>query len=234
MSADNSVTHWIGELQCAAIARRPSISGRLILTCPCAACRPQASRPAVAGSRSGRCRTERVHSAFRGIEAGALSVPRRSRRSLAAAHGDHGPQGVAHGRSEGRQQRRRQPDDSHPGRRARRRGRGHRADFVLREPTPEFAAEVAEQCQRLLDDLPDEDLRRIAVWKMEGHSNEEIAAELQFATRTIERKSARWFAAFGRRPIPKPRVFKRFSTAPLAHELSKLRSATLRESPLAD
>ena len=59
---------------------------------------------------------------------------------------------------------------------------------LSREPTPEFAAEVAEQCRRLLNDLPDDDFRRIAVWRMEGYSNEEIAARLQCASRTIERK----------------------------------------------
>ena len=60
--------------------------------------------------------------------------------------------------------------------------------ILSREPTPEFAAEVAEECQRLLEDLPDDDLRRVAVCKMDGLSNDEIAAELQCATRTVERK----------------------------------------------
>jgi DNA-directed RNA polymerase specialized sigma24 family protein len=57
-----------------------------------------------------------------------------------------------------------------------------------REPTPEFAAEVAEQFRQLLDRLGDEDLRRIAVWKMEGDTVEEIAARLGCAPRTVERK----------------------------------------------
>src|SRR5262245_12767119 len=39
---------------------------------------------------------------------------------------------------------------------------------VGEEPTPEFAAQVAEQYQRLLDLLGDDTLRRVAVWKMEG------------------------------------------------------------------
>ncbi len=56
------------------------------------------------------------------------------------------------------------------------------------EPTPEFAAHVAEECGRLLDMLNDETLRTIALAKMEGYSNDEIAARLDVKTRTIERK----------------------------------------------
>src|SRR5262245_52565771 len=40
--------------------------------------------------------------------------------------------------------------------------------IIGREPTPAFAAEVAEQCQRLLDRLGDDELRAVALWKMEG------------------------------------------------------------------
>jgi DNA-directed RNA polymerase specialized sigma24 family protein len=54
------------------------------------------------------------------------------------------------------------------------------------EPTPAFAAQVAEQCQQLLDQLGDDALRSIAVWKMEGHTNEEIAAKLDCSLSTIE------------------------------------------------
>jgi DNA-directed RNA polymerase specialized sigma24 family protein len=56
------------------------------------------------------------------------------------------------------------------------------------EPTPEFAAQVAEEFQRLLDRLDDAGLRTVAVWKMEGYTNEEIAAKLDCAPRTVERK----------------------------------------------
>jgi DNA-directed RNA polymerase specialized sigma24 family protein len=38
--------------------------------------------------------------------------------------------------------------------------------IVGAEPTPEFAAQVAEEYQRLLDLLGDETLCRVAVWKM--------------------------------------------------------------------
>ena len=46
------------------------------------------------------------------------------------------------------------------------------------EPTPEFAALVADECRRLLDRLGDETLRAVAVWKMEGQTNAAIAARL--------------------------------------------------------
>ena len=56
------------------------------------------------------------------------------------------------------------------------------------EPTPEFAALAAEECERMLESLADEQLRQIALWKLEGYSNDEIAEKLQCAPRTVERK----------------------------------------------
>ncbi len=56
------------------------------------------------------------------------------------------------------------------------------------EPTPEFAAQTAEEYERLLARLGDAELRKIAVWKMEGYSNQEIADRLGCVTRTVERK----------------------------------------------
>jgi DNA-directed RNA polymerase specialized sigma24 family protein len=57
-----------------------------------------------------------------------------------------------------------------------------------REPTPEFAVQIAEECQRLLDRLGDDGLRAVALWKMEGYTNEEVAARLGCVPRTVERK----------------------------------------------
>ena len=57
-----------------------------------------------------------------------------------------------------------------------------------REPTPEFAALVAEECRRLLDGLADEEMRSIARWKMEGYSTDEIAEKLRCVPRTVERR----------------------------------------------
>jgi DNA-directed RNA polymerase specialized sigma24 family protein len=59
---------------------------------------------------------------------------------------------------------------------------------LSQEPTPAFAAEVAEQCQRLLGSLGDADLQAIALGKMEGDTNEEIAARLGCALSTVERR----------------------------------------------
>jgi RNA polymerase sigma factor (sigma-70 family) len=62
-------------------------------------------------------------------------------------------------------------------------------DLVLdREPTPEFAAEVTEECQRLLERLDNDEMRAIALRKIEGDTNEEIAARLGCAPRTVERR----------------------------------------------
>jgi DNA-directed RNA polymerase specialized sigma24 family protein len=62
-------------------------------------------------------------------------------------------------------------------------------DQVLgREPTPEFAAQMADECRHLLASLPDSDLRSVAEWKLEGFTNEEIAAKLGCACRSVERK----------------------------------------------
>jgi DNA-directed RNA polymerase specialized sigma24 family protein len=59
---------------------------------------------------------------------------------------------------------------------------------IGREPTPEFAAMVAEEYERLLGMLEDEGLRRVAVWRMEGYSNDEIAERLGCARRTVARR----------------------------------------------
>ena len=60
--------------------------------------------------------------------------------------------------------------------------------IVGSEPTPEFAELVSEEFRRLLDVLDDETLRTVAIAKMEGYTNEEIAQRLDVKPRTIERK----------------------------------------------
>ena len=62
------------------------------------------------------------------------------------------------------------------------------AAFLAREPTPAFAAQFAEDYERLLARLDDGTLRAIAVLKLEGHTSEEIAAALETSKRTIDRK----------------------------------------------
>lgn len=77
------------------------------------------------------------------------------------------------------------------------------AQIIGREPPPELAAQVADECRRLLDGLGDEGLRAVALWKMEGYTNAEIAERLGgVTTRTVERKlrtiRARWEELDGR------------------------------------
>src|SRR5262245_16156980 len=56
------------------------------------------------------------------------------------------------------------------------------------EPTPEFAAQVAEEYQRLLDLLPDAGLRAVTQCKLEGYTSAEIAQKLSCVRRSVERK----------------------------------------------
>jgi DNA-directed RNA polymerase specialized sigma24 family protein len=55
-------------------------------------------------------------------------------------------------------------------------------------PTPDFAAAAAEQYRRLLDLLDDDGLRKVALDRMEGYSNDEIADRLGCARRTVARR----------------------------------------------
>ncbi len=60
--------------------------------------------------------------------------------------------------------------------------------IVAEEPTPEFLAVMNEEHARLLDSLPDDTLRDIAVRRMQGDSNEDIAAAWNLSVRSVERK----------------------------------------------
>jgi DNA-directed RNA polymerase specialized sigma24 family protein len=62
------------------------------------------------------------------------------------------------------------------------------SQLVGKEPDPQAAFQVAEECQNILDRLSDTILRAIALWKIEGFTTEEIASKLGCTTRTIERK----------------------------------------------
>jgi DNA-directed RNA polymerase specialized sigma24 family protein len=67
---------------------------------------------------------------------------------------------------------------------------GQRPELPLADdvPTPEFAAMMADECRRLLELLDDAELRAIAVAKMEGYTNAEIASQLNRSERTVERR----------------------------------------------
>jgi DNA-directed RNA polymerase specialized sigma24 family protein len=56
------------------------------------------------------------------------------------------------------------------------------------EPTPELAAQVADEVQRLLGMLPKEEVRSVAVLKLEGYTNAEVADRLGCALATVERR----------------------------------------------
>ena len=55
------------------------------------------------------------------------------------------------------------------------------------EPSPAFAAQVAEECGRLLDRLGDAELRSIARGKMKDYTTEQLAAKLDCMPRPVER-----------------------------------------------
>lgn len=59
---------------------------------------------------------------------------------------------------------------------------------VSTEPTPEFAAMVAEEYRRLLECLGNDALRQVAILRMEGATGDEIAAKLGCARRTVVRQ----------------------------------------------
>lgn len=66
---------------------------------------------------------------------------------------------------------------------------GHDLDEVADDgATPEFAAVMVEQCRRLLARLEDPKLQTLAIAKMDGTSNEEIATQWACSLRTVERR----------------------------------------------
>lgn len=62
------------------------------------------------------------------------------------------------------------------------------AQFAGEEPTPAFVVAMAEECRHLLSQLQDEELQKLALAKLEGHTNGEIAAQLDCSERTVERR----------------------------------------------
>jgi RNA polymerase sigma factor (sigma-70 family) len=56
------------------------------------------------------------------------------------------------------------------------------------EPTPEFAAMVADECRDLLAQLRDDSLRAVARLRMEGYTNQEVSERLGCSLRTVARK----------------------------------------------
>jgi RNA polymerase sigma factor (sigma-70 family) len=56
------------------------------------------------------------------------------------------------------------------------------------DPTPDVAAQLAEEFQALLDRLGTPELRSVAVWRLEGYTNAEIAERLGCAEVSVERR----------------------------------------------
>ncbi|VTR93344.1 rna polymerase sigma-70 ecf-like protein : DNA-directed RNA polymerase specialized sigma subunit, sigma24 OS=Singulisphaera acidiphila (strain ATCC BAA-1392 / DSM 18658 / VKM B-2454 / MOB10) GN=Sinac_4904 PE=4 SV=1: Sigma70_ECF [Gemmata massiliana] len=61
---------------------------------------------------------------------------------------------------------------------------------VAPEPSPEFTAAIAEECELLLSLLGEGELRKVAICKMESYTNVEIAKKLGRSVATVERKLA--------------------------------------------
>ena len=60
--------------------------------------------------------------------------------------------------------------------------------MVGNEPTPEFAATVAEEYGRLMECLDDDTQRTIAQLKLEGYTNKQVARQLRCSLSTVARK----------------------------------------------
>jgi DNA-directed RNA polymerase specialized sigma24 family protein len=63
---------------------------------------------------------------------------------------------------------------------------------------PDVSAELADSFSRLIEVLGDASLRQVALWKLEGDTNAEIAVKLGRAVPTVERKLAAIRAIWGR------------------------------------
>jgi RNA polymerase sigma factor (sigma-70 family) len=61
-------------------------------------------------------------------------------------------------------------------------------ELVGSEPSPELAAMLTEEFERLLDALGDAELRRVAIARLEGCTNAEIAQRLDCSERSVYRR----------------------------------------------
>jgi RNA polymerase sigma factor (sigma-70 family) len=79
---------------------------------------------------------------------------------------------------------------------------GMRMQIAAPDPTPEIIAEELEQLRFLLDVLSDDSLRSVALMRLDGYANAEIADKLGVCERTVERKlnliRSEWSEEFGR------------------------------------
>jgi RNA polymerase sigma factor (sigma-70 family) len=73
------------------------------------------------------------------------------------------------------------------------------AQAPARDPSPELAALMAEECRRLFEALPEDSLRRVAALRLEGYTHREIATRLGCGVSTIERRLRTIRAVWARR-----------------------------------
>jgi len=62
------------------------------------------------------------------------------------------------------------------------------AQIIGNVPTPEFCATMTEQFDKLMNVLDEPELKELALGKMEGYTNNEMAERLDCSPRTIERR----------------------------------------------
>lgn len=67
-------------------------------------------------------------------------------------------------------------------------GSGIFEEVLGRDPDPALAAQMADECDRLLRLLEHPELREIAVLRMEGYSVDEVAKRVSCAPRSVKRK----------------------------------------------
>ena len=65
------------------------------------------------------------------------------------------------------------------------------AELLCNQPTPEFVTDVMDETEHLIQQLPDETLKRVALLRMDGLSTDEIAEQLDWTARTVRRKLER-------------------------------------------
>lgn len=78
----------------------------------------------------------------------------------------------------------RSPSDERP--------RHFRSDVALDQlaaqmADPQVELAMSETCRNLLDSLQDDELQQVAIWKLEGLTNDEIANSLGYSRRTVQR-----------------------------------------------
>ncbi len=61
-------------------------------------------------------------------------------------------------------------------------------EILSKEPTPDNTTCFADAFDHLIDKLRDSTLKTIAIRKLNGHTSEEISADLGMAKRTVDRR----------------------------------------------